>query len=140
MEQESLKEISKKMRNIDFCMMTTATEDGALASRPMSTNGDVEYDGNSYLFSSEKQEVVKDLEKNPQVNLSFTGDKKLFVSVVGEARLVRDREEMKKHWQDKLEQWFEDGIDTPGIVMIHVKGERIKYWHNWDSGEIKLEA
>ena len=140
MAEQSLKEISSKMRNIDFCMMTTTAEDGALASRPMSTNGDVDYDGNSYLFSSERQEVVKELEKNPHVNLSFTGDKKLFVSVVGEAELIRDREKMKEHWQDKLEQWFEDGVDTPGLVMIRVKGQRVKYWQNWDSGEVKLEA
>lgn len=140
MAEESLKDISRRMRNIDFCMMTTTAEDGALASRPMSTNGDVDYDGNSYLFSSEKQEVVKELEKNPHVNLSFTGEKKLFVSVVGEAELIRDREQMKAHWQDKLEQWFEDGVDTPGIVMIRVKGQRVKYWQNWDSGEVKLDA
>lgn len=138
--ERSLGDISKKMRNIDYCMMTTTTEDGALSSRPMSTNGSVDYDGNSYLFSSDKQELIRDLEKNPHVNLSFMGDKQLFVSVVGEATLIRDREEMKKHWQDRLEQWFEDGIDTPGIVMIHVRGERIKFWQNWDSGEIRLEV
>ncbi len=138
MAEQSLKDISSKMRHIDYCMMTTTTDDGQLVSRPMSTNGDVEYDGNSYLFSSDRQDVVKELESNPHVNLTFTGDKKLFVSVVGEAELIRDREQMKEHWQDKLEQWFEDGVDTPGIVMIHVKGQRVKYWQNWDSGEVKL--
>lgn len=138
MAEQSLKDISQKMRNIDYCMMTTTTAEGQLVSRPMSTNGDVEYDGNSYLFSSDRQELVKELEENPHVNLNFAGDKKLFVSVVGEAELIRDREQMKEHWQDKLEQWFEDGVDTPGIVMIHVKGQRVKYWQNWDSGEVKL--
>ncbi len=138
MAEPKLEDISQKMRNIDYCMMTTMAEGGQLASRPMSTNGDVEYDGNSYLFSSDKQEVVKELEANPEVNLSFTGDKQLFISVVGEAELIRDRQQMKDHWQDSLEQWFEDGIDTPGIVMIRVKGKRIKYWQNWDTGEIKL--
>lgn len=138
MGEKTLKDISKKMRNIDYCMMTTTAADGKLTSRPMSTNGDIDYDGHSYLFSSDRQEVVKELEKNPHVNLSFTGDKKIFVSVVGEAELVRDRVQMKDHWQEHLEQWFEDGVDTPGLVMIHVKGERVKYWQNWDSGEVKI--
>ena len=133
-----LEDISQKMRKIDYCMMTTKAADGELASRPMSTNGDVEYDGNSWLFSSEKQDLVKELEANPEVNLSFTGDKKLFISVAGEAELIRDREQMKEHWQESLEQWFQDGVDTPGIVMIHVKGKQLKYWQNWDSGEVKL--
>ncbi len=138
MAELKLEDISQKMRKIDYCMMTTIVEGGQLASRPMSTNGDVEYDGNSYLFSSDKQDVVRELEANREVNLSFTGDQKLFISVVGEAELIRDREQMKNHWQESLEQWFEDGIDTPGIVMIRVKGKRIKYWQNWDSGEVKL--
>ncbi len=138
MPEQKLEDISKKMRHLDICMMTTSTEGNQLASRPMSNNGDVEYDGNSYFFSSDKQDVIRDLEKNPHVNLSFAGEKKLYISVVGEAELIRDRAEMKKHWQDSLEQWFEDGVDTPGIVMIHVKGKRIKYWQNWDSGEVKL--
>lgn len=135
---DKLEEISRKMRGIDYCMMTTVVDGGKLASRPMSTNGDVDYDGNSYLFSSDKQDLVKELEANPSVNLSFTGDKKLFISVVGEAELIRDRAEMKDHWQESLEQWFEDGIDTPGIVMIRVRGQRVKYWQNWDSGEVEL--
>lgn len=137
-DKSTIKDIAAKMRKIDFCMMTTLTGDGQLVSRPMSTNGDVEYDGNSYLFSSDQQELVKELEKNPHVNLSFTGDRNLFISVAGMAELVHDREQMKAHWVEDLEQWFADGIDTPGIVMIRVRGSRAKYWQNWDSGEVLL--
>lgn len=138
MSNLKLEDISHKMRKIDFCMMTTKAADGELASRPMSTNGDVEYDGNSWLFSSDKQELVKELEANPEVNLSFTGNEKLFISVAGEAELIRDRALMKEHWQKSLDAWFADGVDTPGIVMIHVKGKRVKFWQNQDSGEVKL--
>ncbi|CAN5451916.1 pyridoxamine 5'-phosphate oxidase family protein [soil metagenome] len=139
MNQASLKDISGKMRHLDFCMMTTTAEGEELASRPMSNNGDVEYDGNSYFFSSDRQSLVQEIEKNAQVNLSFVGDKKLFISVVGEAEVIRDREAFKQHWRKGLDEWFKEGVDTPGLVLIRVKGKNLKFWQNMDSGEVNLQ-
>ncbi|MBC7387424.1 MAG: pyridoxamine 5'-phosphate oxidase family protein [Cryobacterium sp.] len=138
MAKKSLKEISKKMRNVDLCMMTTITSSGMTASRPMSNNGDVEYDGNSYFFTWEKSRLIKDLKKNNHVNLSFKGKKDLFISVAGKAKLVHSRTKMEKHWVKDLDVWFEDGLDTPGIVMIHVLAKHVKYWQKEEEGEVKL--
>lgn len=130
--------MSKKMRDLDLCMMTTITKSGMTASRPMSNNGDVEYDGNSYYFTWEKSHLVKDLEKNNHVSLTFSGPKKLFLSVSGKAKLIRSKDKMAEHWVKSLDQWFKDGIDTKGVVMINVKAKRIKYWQEEDEGEIVL--
>ena len=51
MADKTLKDVAELMKDIDLCMLTTTTENGALASRPMSNNGEVEYDGNSYFFT-----------------------------------------------------------------------------------------
>ena len=59
MAEFKLSDIAAKMRKLDICMMTTLAENGQLTSRPMSNNGDVEYDGNSYFYSFEESEVVK---------------------------------------------------------------------------------
>lgn len=135
---DSLKKISKMMRDLDFCMMTTRGDGQELTSRPMSNNGNVEYDGDSYFFSSDDQPLVQQIETHPSVNLSFMGEKRLFVSVVGEAELIRDRELMKPHWRKSLEMWFKDGLDTAGLVMICVKGKNIKYWQDMESGEVTI--
>jgi general stress protein 26 len=45
-----LKFLSDNMKAIDFGMLSTRTEGGAFASRPMSNNGEVDYDGDSYFF------------------------------------------------------------------------------------------
>ena len=45
----TLPELSKKMAKMDFAMMSTVAMDGGLTARPMSNNGDVEYDGVSYF-------------------------------------------------------------------------------------------
>jgi general stress protein 26 len=139
MAKKTLKEISKKMRKLDFCMLTTVTGRGMAASRPMSNNGDVEYDGNSYFFSWDDSHVAKDLKKNANFNLSFNGDKKVFISVSGKAKLVKNRAQMQEHWNPDLEKWFEDGINTEGLVMIHAKAQRLKYWDGEDEGELIIK-
>jgi len=138
MADKTLKDVSKIMKDIDLCMLTTTTENGALGSRPMSNNGQVEYDGNSYFFTWKGSRTVKDIEKDNHVNLTFQGKKDIFISVTGEAAVTTDRAEMEDHWIKELEQWFEKGLDTPGVAMIKVKADRIKYWQEMDEGEVKL--
>lgn len=138
MAELTLSDISKKMRKLDICMMTAVGPHGHLTSRPMSNNGDVEYDGNSYFFSSEDKDVIKEIEKNSNINLSFQGEDLFYISVSGKAQLITDKELLKKHWVNSLDAWFEDGIDTPGIIMIHVKATHIKYWHKEKEGEVKI--
>jgi general stress protein 26 len=139
MAKTSLKEVSKKMKNLDLCMMTTVTKNGMTAARPMSNNGDVDYDGNSYFFTWNKSQLVKDLKKDSHVSLSFNGAKKLFVSVSGKAKIIKDQSKMEPHWVPDLEKWFENGIETPGLVMIQVKAKHIKYWQGEEEGEVKLK-
>ena len=138
MAKESLKELSAKMRDLDLCMMTTITKSGMTASRPMSNNGDVKFDGNAYFFSWKKSRLVKDLESNSHVNLAYQGKKRLFVSVTGKAKIIEDKSKMEKHWNPDLDKWFEDGIDTKGVVMIHVKAKRVKYWQDEKESEVKV--
>ena len=135
---DGLKEVAKKMRNLDLCMMTTIGEKGMTASRPMSNNGDVKYDGKSYFFTWEKSKLVEDLEGNSHVNLSFMGSKDLFISVSGKAKLVRKKEKMEKHWVPDLEKWFDKGLDTPGLVMIEVKAKHVQMWQGAEEKVVKL--
>jgi general stress protein 26 len=134
----TLATVSEKMRKLDICMLTTKTSRGLVTSRPMSNNGDVEYDGNSWFFTFDKTRTVKDISENPQVNLGFNGPKDLFISLTGKAKLVKNKATMAEHWLDELNRWFPQGLETPGIIMIHVKAKRIKFWQREEEGEIKL--
>ena len=51
MTQKSLADLATKMRGIDIAMLSTRTAGGEIASRPMSNNGDVDDDGDSYFFT-----------------------------------------------------------------------------------------
>ncbi len=134
----SLTAIKRHMRELDICMMVTESKEGALSSRPMSNNKDVKYNGDLYFFTYERSQKIKDIENTAQVNLNFEGKDMLYISIAGKAKLIRNKTSFEQHWVDGLEQWFKQGIDTPGMVLIQVKGMRLRYWQKEKEGEIKL--
>ena len=127
--------IARKMRRLDIAMFTTLDASGQLNARPMSNNADVEYDGNSYYFTTEETGLVSEVARSPKVGLGFEGDDGLFVHVTGTAELIRDKAEFKKHWVPDLDAWFKDGSDTPGLVLVKVVAESARYWQGEDNGE-----
>jgi general stress protein 26 len=144
MSQMTLPDLAKKMKDIDFTMFSTKTEGGEIASRPMSNNRDVEYDGDSYYFSYGDTRTVSDIARDPKVSLSFQGSsgmlgmRPFMVAVEGRAELIRNKAQFAEHWTKDLDRWFEQGIDTPGIVLIKVHATRITYWDGKDEGEVKV--
>ena len=134
----TLSTMARYMRQLDICMMVTQSKRGILNSRPMSNNGDVKYNGSSYFFTYEGSKKIKDIEANPQVNLNFEGKNDLYLSVSGKAKLLRNKALFAEHWVDSLQQWFKEGIETKGMVLIHVEGEQLHYWQKNKEGKIKL--
>ncbi len=60
-----------------------------------------------------------------------------YISISGNGALITNKNKLKDHWVPSLNRWFKDGVDTEGIIMIHVQAGAIKYWHKEDSGEVK---
>lgn len=140
---KTLADIAQDMAGIDIAILSTHTENGEIANRPMSNNGDVAYDGTSYYFSYEQARAISDIERDPKVALGFSSEAGLFsegiyVAVEGTAELIRDKAAFQQHWTSDLDKWFDKGVDTPGIVLIEVKAKRVTYWQGRDEGEVKL--
>ena len=130
-----IEDIASKMRKLDICSFTTVTDNGGLATRPMSNNGDVAYDGNSWFFTNDGTRLVSDIEGNAAVSLAFEGMDGLYIAVAGQAKLLRDKAQFEAHWVPDLDAWFDQGVDTPGLVLIQVAAERVKYWRGEENGE-----
>lgn len=138
MTNKSLADLAEKMREIDICMLSTHTDGGAIAGRPMSNNRNVDYDGSSYYFTLDDTRMVDDIKADPKVALAFQGTKAFLVAVEGKANLIRDKDAFREHWSADIDKWFADGIDTEGLVMIKVVAERAHYWDGEDEGEVTL--
>ncbi len=106
----------------------------------MINNKDVDYDGDSWFYALEDASAVRHLKQNPKICLSYEGKDNLYISISGEAYTTQKKEELKAHWVPDLDQWFEDGVDTEGLTLIHVNGEHIHYWKDLEDGEIKLKS
>jgi general stress protein 26 len=143
MSRKSLADIAKEMAGIDIAILSTHTEGGEIANRPMSNNGDVTYDGTSFYFSYEQARAVSDIERNPKVALGFSSEGGIFsdgvyVAVEGIAELIRDKAAFQQHWTSELDNWFENGVNTPGIVLIKVRAKRATYWKGREEGEVEV--
>ena len=90
------------------------------------------------IFTYEGSKKIKDIEANPQVNLNFEGKNDLYLSISGKAKLIRNKASFAEHWVDSLQQWFKQGIDTKGMVLIHIKGDKLYYWQKDKGGTVKL--
>lgn len=140
----TLQDLSEKMRHIDFTMLFTRAENGAAAGRPMSNNGDVEYQGDSFFFAYEQTDMVRHIEADPRVSMSFQGSKgllgqpPLFIAVEGQGKIIRDQSAFEDHWQAGLDRWFPEGTATAGLVMLQVAAQRIHWWSGEDNGEIVI--
>jgi general stress protein 26 len=145
MSDLKLEDVSEKMRDIDFAMLSTRTPSGAIAARPMSNNRQVDYDGDNYFFTLQDTGSVRDITNDPSVGLGYTGKsgalgmKPFFITIEGQAELIRDKGRFEEHWTKDLDAWFKQGVDTPGLVLIKVHAGRIHYWDGYDEGEIALQ-
>ena len=134
------------MRDIDFCMLSTKTETGAIAARPMSNNREVEYDGDNFFFACDDAHSIGEIERDANVGLTYHGKDHLlgrpgiFISIEGRAQLIRDKGQFEEHWTEGLERWFKQGVDTPGLVLFKVHAEELHYGDGSEEGDVTFGA
>lgn len=142
---KTLADLAEIMRDIDFTMLSTHTEGGAIAGRPMSNNREVDYDGDSWFFACDDTRLFNDIRANPNVSLGYHGKggllgmKPVFVHIEGRAELIKGKTQFEEHWVKSLDMWFKQGVDTPGLTLIKVHGVRAHYWDGEDQGDIVLD-
>ena len=138
--KQDLESIAKLLAKLDIGMLTTKADDGTLHGRPMSNNGEVEYDGDSWFFAEDDTRKVTEIEADPAVELAFIdSDAATWINVEGEASIVRDDVERKKAlWLDELERWFPNGPEDPKVVLIKVHAQRIDAWAKDGEWQIEL--
>lgn len=124
-----LEKLREMIKDIDFCMLTTMDEHGDPHSRPMSSNGDIDPNGDLWFFTAASSHKVNEVEATPRVNVSFADpDNQRYVSVTGTAHLVRDRQKIDELWRPEFKMWFPEGKDDPEVALLRVSLEKGEYW------------
>ena len=126
---ESLERLRQMIKDIDFCMLTTIDEQGDPHSRPMSSNGDIDRDGDLYFFTNASSHKVNEVAQSPKVNVSFADPQnQRYVSVTGLASVVRDQQKINELWRPEFKMWFPKGKEDPDIALLRVNLEKGEYW------------
>jgi len=126
---DDLQKLRELVKDIDFCMLTTVDEKGDLHSRPMSSNGDIDPEGDVWFFTSASSHKVSEIEKLPKVNVSFADpDNQHYISISGTAQLVRDRNKIEELWRPEFKMWFPEGKDDPDVALLRISLEKAEYW------------
>ena len=136
---EALARVKELVEDIDFTMLTTEDDDGHLVSRPMSTR-EMDAAGDIWFFTSEDTEKVDEARTHRDVGLSYCDAKGMrYVSVAGTASIVHDKGKMAELYSPSLDVWFEDGLETPGIVLLKVTPKVTEFWEP-SKGKIAMAA
>ena len=139
-------ELSKRLKKLDFCMFSTRGAANRITTRPMSNNGDVEYDGDSWFFSYTDTHKISEIRKDSAVLLTFTapphllGKPGIFIAIDGDASLIDDTSQFETHWVKGLERWFPGGVRTPGLILIKVTARSAQYWDGEENGKVDQGA
>ncbi len=139
--EQKLANVATLLKKLDICMLVTRAESGELHGRPMSNNGDVEYDGDSWFFAQDGSRKVVEIDADGRVELAFIDTPNgTWVNVEGEATVVRDDSERKRRlWQEDLGRWFQNGPDDPGVVLIKVSARHIDAWAGQDEYSFDID-
>ena len=89
----------------------------------------VEADGSLTFLTHLSSDKVREVARDPRVNVAFVSDKgDRYVSVSGVAAATHDTTRMKALWKPTYRAWFPAGPDDPDSAIFSVRIEVIDSW------------
>ena len=145
---KTLKDIAEAMRDIDFCTLATHTGGGAIGSRPMSNNRNVDFEGDTWFFTYEDRLMVRDIEADANVGVTYLGS----AGPQGHSRRARpvhpsrgpgqDRPRPQPHspstGTSRSTAGFRKGRIRRASCCSRSARHRIHYWDGEEEGEVHL--
>jgi general stress protein 26 len=136
--RDAIPEIAALLKDIDICQMTTRGDRGELHARPMSNNGQVEWDGVSWFFAPGDGRLADELKADPSAVTAYSGEDYTFVSVSGRVSIEEDVELKKEHWISELERWFPNGPEDPNVLLLRLEADHAEWWTKGGDGAADL--
>ena len=115
------------MKSIRIAMLTT-DDGGHLRACPMAASQD-DFDGTLWFLTQASSHKVAEVGADRPVGVTYAeAGKQDYVSLSGNARLVRDKAAITEHWQESMRTWFPKGTDDPDIALLRVEITEAEYW------------
>ena len=141
--REAVNKIKELAEGADICMFTTSLTQLPLTSRPMSTRA-VDEEGNIWFYSRISSEKNAEIVADNRVQLFYASkNSSEYLSVFGEATILKNTEKAKELWSAWAKAWFPGGVDDPELTLIKVTPLDSYYWdtkHNQFVSLVKIAA
>lgn len=134
--EDELQTLAKLIDKARIGLITTVNEDGHLVSRPMAIR-DREFDGDLWFFTEDPSHKTNEVRGNPQVNVAIDTHHG-WVSLAGEAEIVKDPAKIDELWDTGAAAWFENGRDDPKVSLLRVTAHSAEMWTQSDPTPVVL--
>lgn len=127
-DDEAREKVWDMVKDIKIAMLATQGMDGRLFARPMASQAR-DKQGRLWFFASLDSPKTEEIERFSNVLLSYAApEKNEYISMSGEAEIVRDPEMIERLWHESLKVWFPEGKDDPNLTLICVEPVSAEYW------------
>ena len=135
---QCIQKLGSLIEGIKIAMVTTLASESALASSSQSqelhscplTTQQAEFDGDLWFVISQHSQVAQNVESQSAVNVSYASSSGVYVSVAGQAEVIKDRAKLEEFWSPAFKVWFKQGIDDPEIRLLKVHVTSAEYWES----------
>jgi general stress protein 26 len=133
--EEAIKKFKELVEHNAVCMFTSNLMTLPLTTRPMSVQ-QVDDEGSFWFLSADDSNKNQELGLDSRVQLFFQNVSDFeFLTVYGNAYILRDQEKIEELWNPIAKAWFSEGKKDPRITVIKIKPEEAFYWDT-KSGKI----
>lgn len=127
-DQEAHEKVFDLIKDIRVAQLVTTDASGKLRARPMVAQQE-KFEGVLWFFSSSGSGKIDEIEHHPEVLVAYSDPRgQNYVSVVGTAQIVKDRNKVRELWSEPMRVWFPKGVDDPDIALIRVDVKEAEYW------------
>jgi len=128
-DQAARDKVWEMIGDVAVAIMVTVDEQGRLRGRPMRAVKLKEFDGTLWFFTSQPSPKTDEIGHDGRVLLAYSDPSSQdYVSVSGEAAVIRDPAKQKELWSEPLRTWFPGGPEDPKAALLKVTVEGAEYW------------
>lgn len=132
-EDEGRQKTRALLEDIRIVMLVTHEPQGGLKSRPMQIVG-IE-GGTVWFFTDVNSPKSLEIGRDHDVLIAAScPERKEYVSVSGQARVVQDVEKQRALWTEDARPWFPDGAPSEELALVAVRMQGGDYWDSRPAG------
>lgn len=135
---EGVQKLQELVNDANICIFVSNLSETPLASRPMSTLK-VDENGCLWFFSKENSSKEQEIKNDNRVQLFYSNkNSSEYLSVYGEAELLKDQQKVDELWSPMAKAWFTEGKEDPSIEIIKVTPRDVYYWDTKNNKAVSL--